>query len=257
VRTVGTRNLVQGITRLAQAHSLGQPIFGLFVVLGLLGAALSRDQVRPLAMPMACCAVAVLGIAFAFPFQVRLFTLALPWLCIAAGAGVVRFGRSLRLTSGAAGLGRWVSRVGAAVVTGALVVTLITVSARSVGEMEGFTEAWIPERQEQRAAGETLRLPLGRLRVVDADPTVAYYSGAMFRFWPLADSLTAIRYLRTISPDYIVLRPRTIHWPYVQAWYENGPPSDLAQPAFAIGDTRVYVWLGQEDAGETDSIPPP
>jgi hypothetical protein len=108
--------------------------------------------------------------------------------------------------------------------------------------MPEFAEAWAPHRVELRAAGERLRGPLGAVRVVDTDVTVAYYSGAVFRPWPFADSATARRFLDVDPPDYVVLSGRPSAWSYLQEWYDRGPPADRMQPVFIVGDIKVYRW---------------
>jgi len=246
-RELGLPNVVRGLRALLHAQSLGQPLLGMLVALGLLATPWPRERVFALSLPLALSAASLAALVTLHLFWVRYLLPLLPWLLIGAGAGLARLGATVGDTVARLPAGARLGRPAAAAAVGLALALLCAVPTRGMDEVHEFSEAWDPSRVALREAGRTLGggLPrgLGALRVADVEPTVAFYAGAVFQFFPDTDEETAIRYLDARQVDYLVLRPFGYGIPYLETWYAEGPPEEKTRLVRSAGDVRIYRWL--------------
>jgi 4-amino-4-deoxy-L-arabinose transferase-like glycosyltransferase len=110
---------------------------------------------------------------------------------------------------------------------GALLVILLAVSWR-----DAAAERARPPLE--RVAGAWLRAqaPAGK-SVMETETAIPYYGGARWMAFPYADAGAALRYIRKLHPDYLVLvESHAARVPYMQTWIANGIPTPDLQRAY-------------------------
>jgi hypothetical protein len=86
------------------------------------------------------------------------------------------------------------------------------------------------------------------MRLMDTQPTVAYYAGSVLVPYPWTDSATALRYIDHKQIAYLVFRDSDRERrPYLMQWLQQVPDERLRLvKTFNTnsGMIRVYRWLG-------------
>jgi hypothetical protein len=84
--------------------------------------------------------------------------------------------------------------------------------------------------------------------VMAVDPVALYYGGDVWRALPYADSATALRYIASRHPGYIVIDTLFADKPYLPRWIAEGIPDPRAKRVFEEqhdgGSIDVYRWTG-------------
>jgi 4-amino-4-deoxy-L-arabinose transferase-like glycosyltransferase len=240
------RNL-PNFLREALSLEFGEPVFGLLIVLGIFAAPWDRDRMRN-ELP-SCAVLCLSSLAFlAMPFlRDRFLFPILPPLTAWGGLGLHRLMEFARSTSANLNLDHWKPRVDAATLAGTMLSLCVT-SIIGVRRSDDLCSAW-SDLQYDKPVGLWLQSHYGaRRRIMDTDPTVAYYSASVLIGYPWADSPTALRYIDHKNVDFLVLRDfDRDRRPYFSNWLARIP--DQFEPIAIFpapsGSIRVYSWKGE------------
>lgn len=82
----------------------------------------------------------------------------------------------------------------------------------------------------------------GRPLLFADDPASAYYAGAVARVLPYTDSATAIRYIESRAPAFVVVTNVFDNEPYVSMWDRNRVPAGTRVFREASGNERISVY---------------
>jgi 4-amino-4-deoxy-L-arabinose transferase-like glycosyltransferase len=232
---------------------LGAPFIAMLAALGLFGAAWDRDRwMREL--PVLLPASLTLATFCTWPFfHDRFLYPILPSVLIWSGAGLARVWTSLDGTATALRLRRLVA--GGIVTAGAATFVLLVCASAAVGvkSSDELSNAWEPVLRDDVPMGRWLKTQGERVRLMDTEPTVAFYSGAVLVPFPWTDSETALRYLDRKQIAFLVLRDTDRERrPYIGEWLKRVPDPRLELVKTFSGTTgvsRIYRWRGAVGVG--------
>ncbi|HEY0798212.1 MAG TPA: hypothetical protein VGD50_03625, partial [Candidatus Baltobacteraceae bacterium] len=90
--------------------------------------------------------------------------------------------------------------------------------------------------------------PARRQIVMETTDLLSFYSDDIWHPLPYADSRTALRYIASIHPRYVVVSAAELQArPYMAQWLAHGIPTPAAKPALhlhsgAADELVVYRW---------------
>jgi hypothetical protein len=230
--------LLRGLSGL----QIGQPVLGVLLGLGLF--AVPWDSVRAQSETPLLCTVAFTLLTFGtWPFYHDRFLFPLLTPCILWSArglhhleGIVRETATPLAPS-------WVTATSSLVVI-ACVAALCLAASIGVRSSDELSLAWSPLRFE-KPVGKWLHDHSrgARARVMDTQPTAAFYGGAALVRYPWCDAATALRYVEHKDVDYVLLRDSDEgRRPYIDEWLRNPPGNFALRASFPgeVGTIRVY-----------------
>jgi 4-amino-4-deoxy-L-arabinose transferase-like glycosyltransferase len=255
VRTVAHQG-VHNLPRLLQALSdsqLGQPAFGLAIVLGFFGAAWTRDRLRRELVLLIALGLTLMTFATWPFFHDRFLFPLLPALLVWGGAGLDRLATWARASADGAGLSTRAVALSAPAAVSACLALVCIAGASGIRESDEVSMSWmVPGYQDDRGIGDWLRGEAGaqaRPRVMDTGPLVAFYAGGVLVPYPWTDSLTALRYIAARNVQYVIVRESDgKRRPYLESWFNEVPDPRLELVktfASESGVSRVYRWRDQ------------
>ena len=133
----------------------------------------------------------------------------------------------------------------------AIPLMLVLLSSASgtqdVNELQTARPLYLPLKR----AGLWLKNQHPAPKNIFSSAVVAYYSGADQWLFPYSDGPLAVRYIRKINPDFLVIEPSAErNAPYLADWVENGIPDSQAvlvyQERSPLGVTAIYRWQKTE-----------
>jgi 4-amino-4-deoxy-L-arabinose transferase-like glycosyltransferase len=230
---------------------LGQPVFGICVVLGFFGLAWDRERLRQDIFLLLGTALTLATFCTWPFFHDRYMFPLLPAMLIWGGVGLERMRQWARASVGSVGLGAR-SVVLAAPVTVGIVVFFVCVSgAAGVRESDEIQQSWtVPSYQDDVTIGRWVRQqarrdPARRPRVMDTGPLVAFYGDGVLVPFPWADAATTLRYIDHKDIDYLVVREVDVRRrPYLADWYQKAPERFQLVKTFVVpsGTVHLYRW---------------
>lgn len=256
------RNLLRYFLRMA-AHNkywiyqnvlpnfaFGAPVLWCLLALGFFAEPWRRRAFLAQLLLMALFAYLIVTLLATHSQQLRYAFALVPLTLVWAGRGLVAVWcwateTALAIWAGskAAKLFRW------AVASGIL-AALVCFSTLGTGE--------VPEFELGRSADSPLRsgglwlkgYAPGPKTVCSVTSILPFYAGGYQVLWPAADSNTVLLYLRSASPDFVVLGSLSNRFAaYLHDWYEHGipdPRARLIHEERGAGETlRIYSWAWQ------------
>jgi 4-amino-4-deoxy-L-arabinose transferase-like glycosyltransferase len=252
----GLRNLPRTLRGLGGLQ-LGQPFLGALVALGVFAVAWDRRRLRAEAPLLAVVGLTLLTFGTWPFFHDRFLFPVLPVLLVWSAAGLSLLGRQAAATARALVPQRRFGASAAAIAMGGAAALLIASAAVGARASDDLSQAWSAHRDDA-SVGRWLRPLAGqeRLRLMDSEPIVAYYAGAVLVPFPWTDAATALRYMARKDLSYVVLRDAdTGRRPYLGAWLREPPPQLQLVKTFRgdSGAIRVYRWGGGTPGGRADA----
>ena len=230
------RHVVDLLHVLAAKHN-GSLLFPAFAIVGLMVQLRARPSGYDLIL-VACLLAEFAALLTVFHFWDRyaypFAALLLPW----TACGIVAAARYAR---------RWLHRVARARLAAAACTIAIAIGSA------WFTITVIELRRNAvdpvvfRDAGTWIAAHARRNSVVMAvDPLTAYYCGGTWRALPFADGPTALRYIASRKPDFVVISTVFSERPYLGSWMAGGIPDAAAHRVFQErrGNAQIvaYRW---------------
>jgi hypothetical protein len=242
------RQAVSNFPKLLRAISdtqLGAPMVAILAALGLFGLAWDPDRLK------AECALLVVGgftlLTFCtWPFfhDRFLFPLLVP-LVVWSGGGLDRLRAWTRDTSTALHLRSLGTMLLTVCLLGSCVAVLCSASAVGTRRSDELSQAW-SALSDDVPVGQWLRDQGPSARLMDTEPTVAYYAGAVLVPYPWSDGTTALRYIERKRIAYLIFRDTDAERrPYLTAWLQHTPDDrfELIKTFQGTsGRIRVYRW---------------
>jgi 4-amino-4-deoxy-L-arabinose transferase-like glycosyltransferase len=225
------------LVRVLGAKRNGSPLFLLFALVGLVAQLRARTRGYDLIL-VACLLAEFAALLTIFHFWDRyadpFAALLLPW----TACGIVVAARYARRRLGSVPHARLAAGgCTIAVVLGAAWFTLTVVELRrNAVDPVLFRDAgaWVSEHSPRNPV------------VMAVDPLTAYYSGGTWRALPFADGPTALRYIGSRAPDFVVISTLFADRPYLDSWVADGIPDAAAHRVFEEhrGNARLitYRW---------------
>ena len=224
---------------------LGAPMIMILAALGLFGLSWNAERLKG-ECPLLVASGLTLLTFCAWPFfhDRFLFPLVVP-LVIWAGAGLDR----LRLWARDTSVVLHLRPLSAALLSGCLLGSSLSIlcAASVVGtrRSDELSQAWSPLADDV-PVGQWLRAQGPAARLMDTEPTVAYYAGAVLVPYPWSDGPTALRFIDRKQITYLILRDTDAERrPYLTAWLRH-PPDDHMEFVRGFqgqsGGIRVYRW---------------
>jgi 4-amino-4-deoxy-L-arabinose transferase-like glycosyltransferase len=237
--------LVDVAKSLAAPSEAGGPALALFALIGLVSSLLGRrDRVQKLFFAATGATYILVLLSLQFQWDRYLFPLvllAIPW--VATGIDAIATG----VSSAAARFPAAAARrrlIDGAVIAAAIAVVLIP-SYRYAAGVGEFTQSGA---DDLKAAGLWLR-DRDATTVMGISGVVPYYAGAELAYLPWTqDEVAALRYVHSISPDFLYLRDGDeVQNPYIGRWVIGGIPDPCAVPVQAFprpggGQLSIYEW---------------
>lgn len=227
----GVKNLVRHVREIGHvliSRACGTVLLSLLAVLGFVAGPWTRQRVANQAILLAYGFVIVLSLASVFQFWDRYFVGFVPLLVVWAANGIdvlaslldrkaaLRPSRFLPLVLTGAGL---------AVL---LFSTKVSFADDSTSTVERQAGLWLAQHG---GAGSRI------LSISDQAPFYAHGTWLMLPYAP--DANAALRFVRKVQPDYIVLdSDYAAEHPYVKQWLESAVPDARARAVYALPDER-------------------
>jgi 4-amino-4-deoxy-L-arabinose transferase-like glycosyltransferase len=249
-----TRQGAHNLPRLLQALGdlqLGQPAFGICIVLGFFGLTWDRERFRHDLFLLLGSAV-TLGTFCTWPFfhDRYLFPL-IPALSIWGGVGLERIRQWARASVGGVGLSARAVVLAAPVTVGLVVFFVCVSGAAGVRESDEIQQSWtVRSHIDDIPIGHWIRQQsagTARPRIMDTGPIVPFYSGGVLVPYPWTDAATALRYIAHKNVAYLVVRDVDAHRrPYLAEWIDKPPAGFQLLRTFPSDDgvARLYAWRG-------------
>jgi 4-amino-4-deoxy-L-arabinose transferase-like glycosyltransferase len=247
------RQAVENFPRLLRAVGdvqLGAPMIGILAALGLFATAWNRTRLNG-EWPLLVITGLTLLTFCTWPFfhDRFMFPLLGPQV-IWAGAGLDGLRRWTRDTSIALDLSPLSARFLAVCLMGSSVAVVCAASAVGTRRSDELSQGW-SALADDIPVGQWLRTQDRTPRLMDTEPTVAYYAGAVLVPYPWTDGTNALRYIERKQIKYLIFRDTdTDRRPYLTAWLLHIPDGRLELlKTFqgASGAIRVYRWRGMAD----------
>jgi 4-amino-4-deoxy-L-arabinose transferase-like glycosyltransferase len=252
------RQGAHNLPRLLQAIGdlqLGQPAFGVCVVLGFFGLAWDRERLRHDLFLLLGTLVTLLTFCTWPFFHDRYMFPLLPAMMVWAGVGLERIRQWSRASVGGIGLGARAVVLAAPVTVGVCVFFVCVAGSSGVRESDEIQQSWmVPSYQEDVVIGRWLRgqgekgekaTQERRPRIMDTGPLVSFYGDGVLVPYPWTDAGTALRYIDHKDVDYLIVRDVDAHRrPYLADWLREAPARfDLVQTFNSeSGAAHVYRW---------------
>jgi hypothetical protein len=172
-----------------------------------------------------------------------------PPMIVWAGAGSDRLRLWARDTAAALNFAPLAGSFLAACLLFACFASLCAASAVGTRRSDELSQAWSSRADDVavgRWLGQQLQASARSIRVMDTQPTVAYYAGSALILYPWTDGPTALRYIDHMQIGYLVFRDTDRERrPYLTEWLERVPDSRLELLKTFPGKStiiRVYRW---------------
>ena len=235
--------LKNSFKRLTNNRHFGSPALFALTILGLFArpwsSRLAVDQLHIATI----LGLVIFGMLFFYDTSGdQFYLLFLPFFCIWAGLGVVRFSQWASRSAANFGLGQVFHRsiIGAA--SGVLALTAIILpSAASLASKLTYYRA---ERDIKEASVSLFALRSKPIRIADVSTPVAFHARADFIWLPYCDEATALRFLAKSGVTHVVLRDQGLDArPYLKKWMEHDVPNarQILAMVSATGERfRIY-----------------
>jgi hypothetical protein len=230
ILTFGLKNSLRHaseIAHVAASRVCGTIVLLALAVLGFVAGAWNRRRAGNQAILIAYGIVVTVGLASVYHFWERYFVGYVPLLVVwgANGIDVVAGAIAQRTTQ------RWAKLVPIAVM--GLLLVAVAFSTKT-----GFTDDDGNSLAERQAGTWLAQHGGAGARILSiSDQSVYYANGVWWMLPTVPDNGTALRYVRKLQPDFIVLdRDYAAERPYVTAWLASGLPDPAARVVYTLGD---------------------
>ena len=241
---------IADLGRILGAKRNGSPLFLVLALIGAVSQLRSRSSGYGLILMGALLAefAALLSVyhfwdRYADPFAALL----LPW----TACGIVLIARWIRRRSA----GIPAARLAVATSTLAVIVSIVWYMSTVTELRDNAVDpvlfrnagAWIATHGPSNAV------------VMAVDPLTAYYGDGIWRTLPDTNAPTALRYIASRAPAYVVVGTLFADRPYLPAWVLHGVPDPAARQVFEERSgknvIRVYRWSPRAGNGSVMAIP--
>jgi hypothetical protein len=183
----------------------------------------------------------------------RFYFILVPFIIVWASNGFLAVAQWVKITLAPLTPGWRSSSLCGAVVSGLILLVMVTYSINGVRWLDEFHENSTDSR-DTVALGSWIRAQQpGPIRIIDISPPLAFHAGAEYVHFPYSSGDMALRFLDASKVDFIVLRQGQSFSDYYQQWVSSGIPDARAELIYkgrliympAAGDpgtVLVYRW---------------